>query len=197
MKKSATHAVLLLAAGTTFLLGPARHARAHCDTLEGPATVAAREALETGEFKPIQVWVDEAGEKELRDKFRQSRQVRELGGEARELADLYFIETAVRLHRQAEGMPYTGLQPAREHPDIHAAEEALETGNIKPVIELLASELRTQVNKWFEKARRARQDRGQSVQAGREYVDAYVQYVVYVHGLHQKIQAGPEHGVGD
>jgi transcriptional regulator with XRE-family HTH domain len=26
---------------------------------------------------------------------------------------------------------------------------------------------------------------------------AYVKYIVYVHGLYQKIQAGPAHGVGD
>jgi hypothetical protein len=28
-------------------------------------------------------------------------------------------------------------------------------------------------------------------------VDAYVKYVIYVHGLHQTIQAGPAHGVGE
>ena len=32
--------------------------------------------------------------------------------EARELADRYFFETLVRIHRAGEGAPYTGLKPA-------------------------------------------------------------------------------------
>lgn len=184
-------------AGAVVLIGFVGLAQAHCDTLEGPVAVAARQALDKGDLQPIQIWVGQEQEKELRERFRQSLDVRKLGGEAKAMADLYFIETAVRLHRAAEGMPYTGLKPAEEHPDIHAAEQALETGDIRPVVELLVAELRAQVGKWFDQARHARQNKDRSVAAGREYVDAYVKYVTFVHGLHQSIHAGPEHGVDE
>lgn len=37
--------------------------------------------------------------------------VRAKGKEAQELADMYFFETLVRIHREGEGAPYTGLKP--------------------------------------------------------------------------------------
>jgi len=39
--------------------------------------------------------------------------------------------------------------------------------------------------------------KGENVEAGREWVDAYVKYVIYVNGLYKTIQAGPAHGVGE
>ena len=59
-------------------------------------------------------------------------------------------------------------------------------------------ELQKEVKKWFQKAVDAKEyyKSDENVQAGREWVDAYVKYVIYVHGLHKNIQAGPEHGVG-
>lgn len=175
----------------------ARRAGAHCDTKSGPVAVAARTALESGEFGTIAIWVGEEQEQELRAAFRQCRQVRRHGGEARELADRYFQETAVRLHRAAEGMPYAGLKPAQPLPDdIAAAEKALQTGDVDVVADLLASEVRQQTEKWFRRAMEARKHRNEGVEAGRQWVDAYVKYVIYVHGLHQKINAGPAHGIG-
>lgn len=195
MSRKKIRSVAAMATVLTLVAVLADHAFGHCDTLSGPVAVAARQALETGNFQTIQIWAGAEQEKELRERFDQSLQVRKLGGQARDMADLYFIETAVRLHRAAEGMAYTGLKPAEEHPDIHAAEHALETGDVKPVLDLLVSHLRTQLTTWFEKAHQARQNKDRSVQGGREYVDAYVKYVVFVHGLHEAIQAGPEHGV--
>lgn len=49
----------------------------------------------------------------------------------------------------------------------------------------------------FEKARTAGQDKDKSLKAGRKWADAYVKYVIYVHGLYKTIQAGPAHGVGE
>jgi len=179
------------------LLGPSR-AGAHCDTESGPVAVAARKALETGNFRPIRIWVGEAQEAELRARFDECLAVRQAGGKARALADRYFLETAVRLHREAEGMTYTGLKPARPlPPDIQAAERALAQGDAKTVTTFLADEMAEKVGTWFEQAVRARKQKDESVEAGRRWVDAYVKYVVYVHGLYETIRAGPKHGVGD
>ncbi len=91
----------------------------------------------------------------------------------------YFMETAVRLHRAAEGMPFTGLKPASPNPtDIEKAEKALVTGNIDPLQTLLKEELDNETSKWFKKALEAKKNKGKSLEAGRRWVDSYVKYIV-------------------
>jgi len=172
---------------------------AHCDTVNGPTAVDAREALETGDFKEIAIWVGEEQTQELRETFEESLAVYKMGGKAKELAERYFMTTAVRLHRQAEGMQFTGLKPAQPLPPIIAkAEETLENGNLKPVADLLSARLQEETQKWFQNALDAKKNyKGDNVEAGREWVDAYVKYVIYVNGLYKTIQAGPAHGVGE
>ncbi|WP_051205364.1 DUF6448 family protein [Salinimicrobium xinjiangense] len=169
---------------------------AHCDRENGPVAIAAKEALKTENIDRILIWVGEEEEQELREKFQQSLQVFKEGGGAAELAEKYFMETAVRLHRAAEGMPFEGLKPASPNPpDIEAAEKALETGNFEPVKNLLCSALEEESSKWFEKARTSAENKEKSVAEGREWVNNYVKYIVYIHKLYQAIQAGPPHGV--
>lgn len=164
----------------------------------GPVAVAARQALKTGRFEPIQIWVGQEQEPELRQAFQKCLAVRRMDGEAKDLADRYFLETAVRLHRSAEGMPFTGLKPAQAlPPDIAAAEKALAVGDISEIAHFLEAEMKKEIKEWFDKAIKAKKHKDESVAAGREWVDAYVKYVIYIHGLHKKIQAGPAHGVGE
>src|SRR5690606_6191987 len=85
---------------------------AHCDSMDGPVVVAAQQALETGELEPMLIWVRAEDEAEVRSAFDRVRRVRRQGGEAAALADRYFFETVVRLHREGEGASYTGLKPA-------------------------------------------------------------------------------------
>jgi hypothetical protein len=101
-------AVALLAA---MLASPSR-AIAHCDTLDGPVVSDARAALEARDVTPVLKWVEAGKEPEVREAFRHALAVRVLGPEARTLADRFFFETLVRVHREGEGEPYTGLKPA-------------------------------------------------------------------------------------
>ncbi|MGH8640573.1 MAG: DUF6448 family protein, partial [Burkholderiales bacterium] len=84
----------------------------HCDTLDGPVVTLARKALETGNVNHVLPWVRPEDEPEIRRAFDHALAVRKLGCEARDLADRHFFETLVRVHRAAEGAPYTGLKPA-------------------------------------------------------------------------------------
>lgn len=84
----------------------------HCDTMDGPVVKAATEALEKGNVNFILSWVPKKAEVELRKAFEKTLLARKLGKEAKELADYWFFETAVRLHREGEGASYTGLKPA-------------------------------------------------------------------------------------
>lgn len=172
---------------------------AHCDAENGPVAEDARKALKTDDFSKVAIWVGEDQNAELKKLFKDALKVYKMGGEAKELAENYFIESSIRLHRAAEGMPYTGVKPAQPLPeDIKLAEKTLKTGNIKPLVEFLNSEIETESKKWFQKAYDSKEAyKGESVAKGREWVDAYVKYVIYVHNLYKTIKAGPPHGVGE
>jgi len=173
-------------------------AEAHCDRVNGPVATDARQALETGDVTKALIWVGEEQEAALKSAFKQSRTVYKKGEASRELAERYFMSTVVRLHRQAEGKPFTGLKPAQPAAaDIQTAEEALETGNIKPVMNMLTRAIETETSKLLQEAIQAKKQRNASVRAGREWSDAYVKYIIYVHNLYRTIQAGPAHGVGE
>ena len=96
--------------------------------MDGPVVQAARKALETGEVKLVLIWVQKQDEGDIKEAFQKTLTVRKLGAAAKELADRYFFETLVRIHRAGEGAPYTGLKPAGRDlgPAIPAADEAIE-----------------------------------------------------------------------
>ena len=86
--------------------------RAHCDTLDGPVVKTARAALDTGKIAPVLAWVRAQDEAEIRAAFQKAAAARKLGPEAKVVADTWFFETVVRVHRAGEGAPFTGLKPA-------------------------------------------------------------------------------------
>ena len=125
-------------------------------------------------------------EKEVREAFAHSLAVRALGPEARDLADRLFFETLVRVHREGEGAPYTGLKPqgVEIEPAIAAADRALETGSADALVEMLAPEAERGIRARVARAAEARQRMAQSVERGRAYVAAYVDFVHYAERLH-------------
>ena len=157
----------------------------HCDTLDGPIAPEAQRALESGDVTPILKWVKAPDEPEIREAFRQSREIRGQGEAVREMADRYFLETLIRIHRQGEGAPYTGLKPAGSaDPAFAAADLALETGDVERIADEMAGAVRAAITTRFAEARERRDHAGESVDAGREYVEAYVTYLHFVEGLH-------------
>ena len=190
-KLAATALFLLLGAA---LLLPAA-ARAHCDTLDGPVVQDARTALEKGEVTPVLKWVRPADEQTIGEAFAQTVAVRRLGPEAKEMADRYFFETLVRIHRAGEGAPYTGLQPAgRVEPVIARADRALEAGTVDELAQAVARHTEEGIRERFARAAEGRKHADQSVAAGREYVEAYVTYIHYVEGVVDTVHHGPAHG---
>ena len=162
-------------------------AQAHCDTLDGPVVQAARVALEKGDVNRVLVWVKPADETPIREAFRQTIAVRRLGPDAKALADRWFFETLVRLHRAGEGAPYTGLKPAGSDfgPAIPAADRALETGDLTPLTNLIDEASRKSLETRFKAARAAKQYSPGNVTAGREYVECYVSFIHQAEGLWQ------------
>lgn len=163
-------------------------ARAHCDGLDGPVVTLARQALTSGNVNRVLPWVPESDEPEIRHAFDHAVAVRKLGADARQLADRYFFETLVRVHRASEGAPYTGLKPAGIDlgPAIPAADRALETGAIDDVEKLLTDAIHAGLRRHFKRASERRDFDPDNVKAGRLYVEAYVPYVHYVEGIWEK-----------
>jgi len=181
--------VALVAAVALASIASPRNAAAHCDTLNGPVVSAARVALQQGNVTPVLKWVKQAEEAEVREAFQRTVTVRRVSPEARELADLYFFETLVRLHRQGEGEPYTGLKPASTpiDPAIEGADRALETGSVNDVVTLVAERAAAGIRERFVLAQTRQKHADDSVAAGREYVKAYVEFIHYVEQLHLDI----------
>ena len=170
-------------------------ALAHCDTLDGPVVADARAALGKGEVTPVLKWVKADDEPEIRDAFARAVAVRKLGPEAQQLADTFFFETLVRVHRAGEGAPFTGLKPAGAiEPPIAAADQALADGSVDPLAQKIAEHAAAGVRERFARALAAKKHANESVAAGREYVEAYVTYVHYVEGVVQAVHAEAHHG---
>ncbi|MEW6050606.1 MAG: DUF6448 family protein [Candidatus Zixiibacteriota bacterium] len=169
-----------------FTLGSARQVSAHCDGLDGPVVAAARTALESKNVDSILVWVQPEDETMIREAFAKTLAVRELGPEARDLADLYLFETLVRVHRAGEGAPYTGLKPAGRDlgSAIPAADMAAESGELEPGSRLLLEDVRHGLGEKFARLAQLRPHHEHDVTAGREFVHAYVEFLHYVEGLH-------------
>jgi len=169
---------------------------AHCDTLDGPVVKAAKAALEKGDVAPVLKWVKRENETEIRNLFAKTLSVRKKGKDAQELADMYFFETLVRLHRTGEGEPYSGLNPAGVvEPAVVEADKALETGSVETLIKMITEAASRGISERFHKAKEARKHADHSIEAGREFVDAYVQFTHYVERLHLDSmgQAEPHH----
>ena len=115
-------------------------ASAHCDSLDGPVVRDARSALDGGDPTPVLKWVRQEHEPEIRAAFDRALAVRALGVDAKALADTYFFETLVRLHRAGEGEAFSGLKPAGQiEPGIAAADQALENGSGDAVAKRMSS----------------------------------------------------------
>lgn len=168
------------------VLAPGR-ALAHCDGLDGPVVTAARKALETNDVNGVLIWIKKQDEPSIRKAFEQTLAVRKLSPQARELADTYFFETLVRVHRAAEGAPYTGLKPAGRDlgPAIPGADRALESGDVEPLLRLVGSAAEKGLRERFAEAHAARNYPVGSVEAGREYIARYVPFIHYVEKLYQ------------
>ena len=171
-------------AGLFLLLVPQR-ASAHCDTIDGPVVSAARTALESGDLEPLLRWVPAESEAEVALAFERTREVRTLAPAARELADRWFFETVVRLHRAGEGEPFTGIAPAGTplEPAVAAVDEALKTGNPDRLVHLLTSAVEAGVRPRFRAALEARAHADESVPRGRDFVHAYVELMHHTEHL--------------
>jgi hypothetical protein len=169
--------------------------QAHCDTLDGPVVMAAKKALEKGDVTPVLKWVKNENEEEIRALFKKTLAVRSKGPEAKELVDMYFFETLVRLHRAGEGAPYTGLKAGPAEPIIAAADQALDKGSVDHLVKHVSDAVAKGISQRFNNTLERKKHAEDSVAAGREFVEFYVEFTHYVERLYNDAKGGSaEHG---
>jgi hypothetical protein len=153
--------------------------------MEGPVVKASQKALETGNINYVLVWVREEDEPEIITIFNKVNDVRTLSPEAKELADMYFFETVVRVHRMGEGVGYTGLKPSGYQPEegIEASDIAITQNSLDPVYAHLDEAQNPKIKEYFADLQSKKDYDVNDLKAGREYVEAYVHFIHYVEAL--------------
>lgn len=182
---------LVIAGVFSFILNP-QPADAHCDSAQGPVASAALQALDANDVSLVLPYIAADMEAELNATFVQAVAVRQLGGDAAQLADRYFVETAVRLHRTSEGAVFTGVTDESVPEAIVMADEAMAGGSLDAVYEFLSAEAREGIEANYHKVVEAREHAAteNTVEANRERVEAELSFEKYIYELYLTI-TGP------
>jgi hypothetical protein len=161
-----------------------RTASAHCDTEDGPAVTDGRRALETGNVNIALKWVHQGDESQVRDAFTRAVAVRDLSPDARDVADRYFLDILIRVHRAGEGAGFDGIKPtgAQVPPQVVAADQALSLGRIDPLRGLVEDGRWDELERRFDQAVALKDFDVDDLAAAREYMQAYVSFFKYAEG---------------
>jgi hypothetical protein len=172
------------------LIFSSQQVSAHCDGLDGPVVKAAKKSLETENVNLVLIWVKKEFEADITNAFQKTLTVRKLSPEAKEMADMYFFETLVLLHRLGEGAPYTGLKPAGRDlgPAIPLADKSIEENSAKELLELLTDEVHKGLHQYFQNVISKKDYNTNDIIAGRELIDSYVVFVHYVERIYESTQ---------
>ena len=164
---------------------------AHCDSYDGPVIQDAYKALENKNVAYILKWIDAEQEKEVITLFDKTVRLKNEDVEIYNIVEKHFLETLVRLHRETEGAPYTGLKPAGSTTAIvQMADNSIASKEVKTMLTKLNKHIQGTITEKYEKVMKLEKVKDNSVAEGRAYVEAYVDYT---HTL-EAIEAVLEHG---
>jgi hypothetical protein len=169
----------------------------HCDSMDGPVVKAAMLALAHGDVAIVLPYVPGEAEEEVRNAFERVESARAVSHDVRELADRWFFETVVRLHRLGEGVGFTGLKPAGlDHgPVVPVAELAIVRRDVSELARLLEGVVAGELGKRFARVLALEHGLNGDIEARRRYVEASLGLQVWAHRLYEAAQAdGHAHG---
>ena len=187
--KTLTFAVLAI-----FFLS-AQNTFAHCDSYDGPVIKEAKEALASNNVKLVLKWIDKADEPEITALFKKTYELKNGDKEIYAIVEKHFLETLVRLHRATEGVGYTGLKSVGSaSPIVVMADESIEIKNADKLLSELTAHIEKVVREKYDKVQKLSLVKNDSLEKGRAYVAAYVDYTHTLEGIHEIIEHGPEEG---
>ena len=189
--KSKFAAMLFLA---SIILVFTNTASAHCDSYDGPVIKDAEKALETNNVNLVLKWVTKEQEKEITTLFQKTFELRNGDKGVYEIVEKHFFETLARLHRETEGAPYTGLKPAGTTKQIiQMTDKALKENDVDDLLLKLNNHIDKVVREKYQKVSKLYKVKDDSVEKGREFVAAYVDYTHTVEEVHDIIEHGGSH----
>ncbi len=174
-------------------------ASAHCDTMDGPTVADAEKAMAENNINYVLKWVQSDYEEEIKQVFELSMKVKDLSPDTKEIAEKYFFSELIRMHRAGEGAPFTGLKPSGTPIDekVKAADESIAIGNLSPMEGLIEEEKMPELEERFNNVMALKDFDVNDVEAGREYIEAYVKFFKFAEGEedgHHAEEATDTHG---
>lgn len=174
--------IVLLSALMMFGSPPAS---AHCDSYDGPTIKDAAKALETNNVNLVLKWITSEQEEVIIPLFNKTYSLKTGDKEVYEIVEKHFFETLVRLHRETEGAPFTGLKPAGTTKKIiQLCDRALESKNVDDFLVKLNTHIGKVIREKYEKVVALDRVKNDSPVKGREYVEAYVDYTHTIEAIH-------------
>lgn len=165
---------------------------AHCDSYDGPVIKEAQEALLTNNVNLVLKWVDAADEAEITALFNKTYKLRNGDNEIYTIVEKHFLETLVRLHRATEGVGYTGLKPAGSaSPIVIMADKSIEDKDIDNLVSSFIAHIEKVVREKYKEVEELNLVKNESVEKGRAYVAAYVDYTHTLEEIHGIVDHGP------
>ncbi len=166
---------------------------AHCDSYDGPVILDAEKALENNDVNLVLKWVQPSQEKEIIDLFTKTYKRKSEDPVVYQVLKKYFFETVVRLHRETEGAPYTGLKPAGLTKKIvQLGDQSIKTSDLNSLLEKLENHMDQVLQEKFSDVASLYQLKDTSLTNGRAYVHAYVDYIHTLEAIHDILDSGIE-----
>ena len=193
-KRKISQRVVLLLSVLFILFAAPQMASAHCDSYDGPVIKDALKALEQQNVELVLKWVEPKYDKIITEKFNQTLKLQGSNEEVNEIIRTHFLETLVRLHREGEGASFTGLKPIGSMtPMVEMADNSLDKNDIDYVVDKVNNHLGEVLRERFTKAMELSKTKDNSVEQGRAYVEAYVEYTHTLEALEHIMHGSMSH----
>lgn len=167
---------------------------AHCDSYDGPVIQDAIKALNQKDVSYVMKWIDKDQEAEITTLFNKTVNLRNTDAEIYSIVEKHFLETLVRLHRETEGAPFTGLKPAGSTtPIVQMADNSIENKEVGNLLTNLNKHIQKVINERFEKVNALSKTKDNSTAEGRAYVEAYVDYTHTLEAIEGALEHGGHH----
>ncbi|WP_430972934.1 DUF6448 family protein [Sunxiuqinia rutila] len=193
-RKTSLQTILSLVFVSFFMIFGSLPASAHCDSYDGPTIKDATKSLETNNVNLVLKWITPEQEKEIIPLFNKTYALKAGDKEVYAIVEKHFFETLVRLHRETEGAPYTGLKPAgTTKPIIQLSDQAIVSKDIEDLLGKLNNHIGKVIKEKYEKVAALEKVKNDSPEKGREFVEAYVDYTHTIEAIHDIVEQGGGH----
>ena len=167
---------------------------AHCDSYDGPVIKDALKALDQNNVQLVLKWIEPQQEMEIIPLFDKTYRLKSGDKQVYSIVEKYFLETLVRLHRETEGAPYTGLKPAGSTtPLVTMADNSIANKDVEGVIKTVTNHLEQVLRERYATVAKLSKTKDNLVVQGREYVHAYVEYTHTLEALEHILHGDISH----